>query len=43
MLIAVHTADIANPAKPAALCLSWTNRVMEEFFQQVKRRQHAPL
>ena len=34
LLIAVHTADIANPAKPSALCLEWTRRVMEEFFRQ---------
>tara|TARA_B110001452_G_scaffold263814_1_gene265818 strand:+ start:457 stop:2259 length:1803 start_codon:yes stop_codon:yes gene_type:complete len=32
--LAVHTADIANPAKPLKLCLLWTEMVMEEFFEQ---------
>ena len=30
----MHTADIANPAKPLKLCLLWTEMVMEEFFEQ---------
>jgi len=32
--VAVHTADIANPAKPRRMCLRWTELVMEEFFRQ---------
>ena len=32
--LALHTADIANPAKPRQLCLLWTEMVMEEFFCQ---------
>lgn len=32
--VAVHTADIANPAKPRKTCLRWTELVMEEFFRQ---------
>ena len=32
--VTVHTADISNPAKPLALCLRWTEQVMEEFFRQ---------
>jgi len=32
--IAVHTGDIANPAKPQSMCLRWTELVMEEFFRQ---------
>lgn len=31
----VHCADIANPAKPLALALQWTDRVVTEFFNQV--------
>jgi len=34
MSIAMHTADIANPAKPMKICLQWTELVMEEFFRQ---------
>ena len=30
----MHTADIANPAKPLKVCLQWTELVMEEFFRQ---------
>ena len=34
LAIAMHTADIANPAKPLKVCLQWTELVMEEFFRQ---------
>jgi len=34
MSVAMHTADIANPAKPMKVCLQWTELVMEEFFRQ---------
>jgi len=34
MSITMHTADIANPAKPMKYCLQWTELVMEEFFRQ---------
>ncbi|KAL3925318.1 MAG: hypothetical protein SGPRY_003675 [Prymnesium sp.] len=34
--IAMHTADIANPAKPMKCCLQWTELVMEEFFRQAR-------
>ncbi|CAI2732499.1 unnamed protein product [Schistosoma spindalis] len=30
----VHCADLSNPAKPLDLYRQWTNRVMEELFQQ---------
>lgn len=33
--VALHTSDIANPAKPLKYCLQWTELVMEEFFRQV--------
>jgi len=32
--LALHTADIANAAKPRQLSLMWTEMVMEEFFAQ---------
>lgn len=34
LAVAMHTADIANPAKPLGICLQWTELVMEEFFRQ---------
>ena len=34
LAVAMHTADIANPAKPLKTCLQWTELVMEEFFRQ---------
>jgi len=34
LAVAMHTADIANPAKPLKVCLQWTELVMEEFFRQ---------
>ena len=30
MGVALHTADIANPAKPQQLSLAWTEMCMEE-------------
>eukprot|EP00475_Leptophrys_vorax_P025009 TRINITY_DN34822_c0_g1_i1.p1 TRINITY_DN34822_c0_g1~~TRINITY_DN34822_c0_g1_i1.p1 ORF type:complete len:646 (-),score=117.89 TRINITY_DN34822_c0_g1_i1:2767-4704(-) len=32
--MALHVADLGNPAKPLKLCLMWTVRVLEEFFRQ---------
>ena len=32
--VVMHTADIANPAKRNAVCVQWTELVMEEFFRQ---------
>jgi len=37
LAVLLHTADIANPAKPLRLCLQWTELVMEEFFRQGDR------
>jgi len=34
LAVSMHTADIANPAKPLKVCLQWTELVMEEFFRQ---------
>jgi hypothetical protein len=34
LAVLLHTGDIANPAKPMATCLKWTELVMEEFFRQ---------
>ncbi|XP_009298019.1 3',5'-cyclic-AMP phosphodiesterase 4A isoform X1 [Danio rerio] len=30
----VHCADLSNPTKPLAVYRQWTERIMEEFFQQ---------
>ena len=34
MKMALHAADISNPAKPWAVSLKWTHCVLEEFFAQ---------
>ena len=34
--VALHAADISNPAKPWDYYMKWTDRVLVEFFQQVK-------
>jgi hypothetical protein len=34
MKMILHTSDISNPAKPRATMLEWTDRVVEEFFNQ---------
>lgn len=35
MQMVVHSADIANPAKPPKFSQQWVDRVMREFFAQV--------
>ena len=42
MGLALHTADIANPAKPRQLSLAWTEMCMEEFFTQVPNPNPNP-
>lgn len=32
--LVLHTSDISNPAKPRKIMLRWTDRVVEEFFEQ---------
>ena len=32
--IALHAADVANPAKPRPLYKQWTERIMKEFYSQ---------
>ncbi len=32
--IALHSADISNPAKPMRVYMSWTDRIVEEFYKQ---------
>ena len=39
LLMALHAADICNPAKPRELSLQWSARVMEEFFAQGDRER----
>ena len=38
LLMALHAADICNPAKPRELSLQWSARVMEEFFRTASAR-----
>lgn len=33
--LAMHTADVSNPARPSAISLQWTDRIMKEFYSQV--------
>lgn len=37
LTMALHAADIANPAKPQPLATAWARRSMDEFFQQGDR------
>jgi hypothetical protein len=41
--MALHCADVSNPAKQPDMCIPWSVRVMEEFFMQVRapRRRAA--
>lgn len=32
----IHAADISNPLKPFYLCFKWAERVLSEFWSQVK-------
>ena len=34
MQLALHTADLSNAAKPFNVYMSWTSKVMQEFWQQ---------
>lgn len=33
----IHASDISNPIKTWNPCFNWTNKVMEEFWNQVKK------
>lgn len=32
----LHASDISNPIKPFDICFQWTDRVLQEFWRQVK-------
>lgn len=32
--LALHTADVSNPARPGPIAQEWTRRVVEEFYAQ---------
>ena len=34
LLVALHAADMADPAKPVAISIEWAARAMDEFFAQ---------
>ena len=33
----LHSADVSNPAKSMDIYMEWTDRVMKEFYDQVRR------
>ena len=35
LTVALHAADISNPAKPQTIATAWARRSMDEFFRQV--------
>ena len=37
--VMLHAADISNPIKPFHIYEKWADRVMEEFFSQVRERE----
>jgi cAMP-specific phosphodiesterase 4 len=39
MELMVHAADISNPSKPMDIALQWSDRVLDEFFQQGDRER----
>ena len=43
MLLALHAADVSNPAKPWELYIKWTDRVIAEFFDQGDKEAAAGL
>ncbi len=45
MKAVIHTADISNPAKRWAMSKKWSDRVIQEFFEQGDRekREHLPI
>jgi len=43
MQMVVHSADIANPAKPLRFSQQWVDRVLREFFAQVLFHTLLPL
>lgn len=43
MLLALHAADVSNPAKPWDLYIRWTDRVIAEFYDQGDKEEQAGL
>jgi hypothetical protein len=41
----MHCSDISNPSKDFIISKAWTDKVMEEFFQQgdLKRQEKLPI
>lgn len=36
MMALLHSSDVSNPFKPWDICKPWTERVLAEFWNQVK-------
>jgi len=43
LTVALHAADISNPAKPQAIATAWARRSMDEFFRQGDREVELSL
>jgi cAMP-specific phosphodiesterase 4/calcium/calmodulin-dependent 3',5'-cyclic nucleotide phosphodiesterase len=43
MQVAIHACDISNPSKTTRIYLAWTEKVLEEFFNQGDREKGAGL
>ena len=43
LLMALHAADVCNPAQPRVLALEWAWRIADEFFRQGDREADLSL
>uniref|UniRef100_K3WMW0 PDEase domain-containing protein n=1 Tax=Globisporangium ultimum (strain ATCC 200006 / CBS 805.95 / DAOM BR144) TaxID=431595 RepID=K3WMW0_GLOUD len=41
--MALHAADVSNPAKSTAMCKIWAERIMQEFYQQGDKERKLQL
>ena len=41
LTMALHAADICNPAKPVPIATTWARRSMDEFFKQGDKEVHS--
>ena len=39
---AIHAADVSNPAKPFSIYMQWTERIMNEFYDQADLGEETP-
>lgn len=41
--MALHAADVSNPAKEIDMCKTWADRIMREFYQQGDKERELQL